>query len=117
MPTNKKSSRKGQKTPPSTPISLENIVITLTGVGDLIDVRFKIDPKMKLPGPVYIQDESSGKIGRVAAVPKIGQLLSRKQAVGNYAYGIFLNPDDVVKSGSLVTFVSGGFRQEHIQVY
>jgi hypothetical protein len=116
MPT-KNSSRKGQKAPPFTPISLEQIVITLTGVGDLIDVRFKIDSKMKLPGPVYIQDESSGKIGRVAAVPKIGQLLSRKQAVGNYAYGIFLNPDDVVKSGSMVTFVSGGYRKEHIQVY
>jgi hypothetical protein len=117
MTTSKNSSKKGQKKPLPPNISLQNVVITLTGVGDLIDVRFKVDAKMKLPGPVYIQDESTGKIGRVAAVPKIGQILSRKQAVGNYAYGIFLNPDDVVKTGSLVTFVSGGFRLEHIPVF
>ena len=117
MTTPTRRNRNGQKKPLPTPLSLEEIMITLTGVGDLIDVRFKIDAKMKLPGPVYVQDEGTGKIGRVATVPKIGQILSRKQAVGKYAYGIFLNPDDVVKTGSLVTFVSGGYRKEHIQVY
>jgi hypothetical protein len=117
MSTSKKRIRKGQEKRLSTPPFLEEIMVTLTGVGDLIDVRFKVDAKMKLPGPVYVQDEGTGKIGRVATVPKIGQILSRKQAVGNYAYGIFLNPDDVVKTGSLVTFVSGGYRKEHIKVY
>jgi hypothetical protein len=119
MCPNKKQDRKGQKTPDPVPSPTfsEEVYVSLTGVGDLIDVRFKIDEKMRRPGPLYVQDEASGKMCRVASAPKIGLLMSgRKKIIGTHAYGIFINTDDTVKSGSLITFAYGEFRREHIRV-
>jgi hypothetical protein len=94
----------------------DDFCVSLSGVGDLIDVRFKIDAKMKQPGPFYLIDEASGRILRAATMPKIGVLANRKSKAGNNGFGIFLNPDDTIKSGSFVTFVCGGYRKEHIAV-
>jgi hypothetical protein len=117
MPRIKTTNKRGgpNKISPN-PISLEEVIISLSGAGDLLDVRFKVNEKMKTPGPVYIVDEETGKIGRVVQVPKIGNVLTRRQTVGDFAYGIFLNPEDVIKSGSLVTLVSGSYKKEHIKV-
>jgi hypothetical protein len=112
-----KNSRSKQEVPnPTAPSFFDDVMIGLTGVGDLVHVRFKIDQKMKLPGPFYLQDEKTGKIARAAMMPKIGALASRKGKAGNSGYGVFLNPDDEIKQGSLVTFVSGGYKKEHITV-
>ena len=117
MPQPKKTSRKKASKPlPTQPIFYEDIAASLTGIGDLIDVHFKIDPKMKMPGPFYIIDEQTAKIGRPATMPKIGKIASGKSKVGSIGFGIFLNPDEVIKQGSLVTFVSGGYIREHITV-
>jgi hypothetical protein len=112
--------RKSRKEPtqlnPTPPSFFDDIIVSLTGVGDLVDVRFKLDPTMRQPGPFYLLDEKSGKICRAAAMPKIGTLALKKSKNGTTGFGIFLNYDDAVQPGSLVTFVSGGFRREHITV-
>jgi hypothetical protein len=109
--------RTGLKKPDPAPTFSQDVVISLSGVGDLLDVRFKITPQMKTGGQVYVQDEATGKICKVANVPKIGTLLSgRRTAPGDYGYGIFLNMEDVVKKGSLVTFIHGTYKKEHIPV-
>ena len=115
---------KGQEPNPATSSFSDEVIISLSGVGDLLDVRFKIDPRMKTPGPIYIQDEATGTKLTLANVPKIGPLISgrtpiskgRHQPVSNCGFGLFLNMEEVVKHGSLVTFVSGGYRKEHIPV-
>jgi hypothetical protein len=114
--TPKKSRSKQIMPNPTAPSFFEGVIVGLTGIGDLVDVRFKIDQKMKLPGPFYLRDEKTGKIARPAMMPKIGVLAKRRGKTGNSGYGIFLNPDDEIKSGSLVTFVSGGYVKEHITV-
>ena len=101
---------------PTPPSFLDDVMVGLTGIGDLVHVRFKIDQKMKLPGPFYLKDEKTGKIARAAMMPKIGALASRRGKAGKNGYGVFLNPDDEIKQGSLVTFVSGGYTKEHITV-
>ncbi len=112
-----RKSRKEPTTPsPTQPSFFDDVVIGLTGIGDLVDVRFKIDKKMRLPGPFYLQDEKTGKIARPACMPKIGALASRRGKPGNNGYGIFLNPDEELKQGSRVTFVSGGYKKEHLLV-
>jgi hypothetical protein len=116
------TSRKKNGTRPKQPVPipssfLEDVLVSLAGIGDLVHVYYKMENKMKVPGPVYIQDETTGKIGKVIAVPKIGALMSsRRNKPGNYGFAIFLNPEDVIKTGSLVTFVSGEYRKEHIPV-
>ncbi len=89
-------------------------MISICGVGDLVNARFKIDEKMKRPGPIYLQDESTGKMCKVAVTPKIGPLMSSRKKLGNYAFCIFNNTDDAIKVGSPVTLVLGEFRKEHI---
>ncbi len=116
---------KGEPANPN-PSSFSNeVVVSLSGVGDLLDVRFKIDPLMRVPGPIYIQDEATTKLCKLANVPKIGPLISgskelhrsKKTTPSGYGYGLFLNMDETVKRGSLVTFVYGGYKKEHIPVY
>ena len=114
--TPRKSRKEPKQLNPTTPSFFDDVIIGLTGIGDLVDVRFKIDQKMKLPGPFYLQDEKTGKIARPACMPKIGPLVSRRGKAGNSGYGIFLNPDDEIKQGSKLTFVSGGYKKEHIVV-
>lgn len=91
-------------------------IIRLSGGGDFIDVRFKVNAEMKHPGPAYLMDEKTGKIATVASVPKIGLLMSRRSKVGKTAYLFLKNPDNAIKAGSLVTLVIGQFRKEHIPV-
>ena len=113
--TIKRQSGIGQERPnPTTQPFLPEIIISICGVGDLVDVRFKVDEKMKRPGPVYIQDEATGKMCNLAVTPKIGPLRSSRRKPGNYAYCIFQNTDEVIKLGSPVTFVIGEYRKEHI---
>jgi hypothetical protein len=117
---------KGQQPNPiPSSFSDEEVVVSLSGAGDLLDARFKIDPKMKIPGPIYLQDEATGKTLRVANVPKIGPLMSGSKELRRggkapptgFGFGLFLNMEEVVKQGSLVTFVHGGYKKEHIKVY
>jgi hypothetical protein len=114
--TPRKRRKEQKQLNPTTPSFFDDVTIGLSGIGDLVDVRFKIDQKMRLPGPFYVQDEKTGKIARPACMPKIGALASRRGKPGNSGYGIFLNPDDEIKQGSMVTFVSGGYKREHILV-
>jgi hypothetical protein len=109
---------KGKKPNPNPSSFSDEVVVSLSGAGDLIDVRFKIDPKMKIPGQVYLQDEATGKMCKIANVPKIGVLMSgRKAPPGDWGFGIFINPDDEIKQGSLVTFSHGQYKKEHIKVF
>lgn len=62
-------------------------------------------------------DERTGRICNVAVTPKIGPLMSSRKKLGNYAFCFFNNPDFIVKLGSTVTFVMGGYRKEHVPVY
>jgi hypothetical protein len=113
----KTKSRTTLKRAVPTPTSFfDDIIVSLTGIGDMIDVRFQIDEKMKLPGGFYIIDEKTQKIGRPAAMPKIGMLANKKAKIGNGGFAIFWNPDEIIHMGSLVTFVCGGYRREHITV-
>ena len=115
--TPKQKSRSKQEMPnPTEPSFFSDVLVGLTGIGDLLHVQFKIDQKMKLPGPFYVQDEKTGKIAHAAMMPKIGALASRRGKAGKCGYGVFLNPDDEIKQGSLVTFVSGEYKKEHITV-
>jgi hypothetical protein len=114
--TQRKSRGKPQALNPTIPSFFDDVMVGLTGVGDLLHVAFKVDQKMKLPGPFYLKDEKTGKIARAAMMPKIGALASRRGKPGNRGFGVFLNPDDEIKQGSLVTFVSGGYIKEHITV-
>jgi hypothetical protein len=123
--TSKTNKGKGPEPNPTPSSFSDEVVVSLSGVGDLLDVRFKIDPKMKIPGPTYIQDEATGKMCQIANVPKIGPLMSGSKELrrrGNapptgFGYGLFLNMEEVVKQGSLVTFARGGYKKEHIKVY
>jgi hypothetical protein len=117
--TQTKKRKEPQQLVPTQPFLFDDILVSLTGIGDMVDVRFKIDPKMCLPGGFYVIDEKSGKIGRPATMPKIGTLANkakRKSKEGATGFGIFWNPEEVIQPGSLVTFVSGGYRREHIPV-
>jgi hypothetical protein len=117
MTQHKKTIRKEPKQlNPTQPIFFDDIVVSLAGIGDLVDVHFKIDPKMRMPGPFYIIDEKTSKIGRPASMPKIGKIASGRSKTGSIGFGIFLNPDDEIKPGSLITLVSGGYIKEHITV-
>lgn len=111
-----KTKRGGRKTPPKPPFFNDSVSIRLTGAGDLIDVRYRVTPDMMTPGPIFIKDESTGKIATILSVPRIGKLMTRTSTVKNFGYGIFLNPGDCIKSGSSVTLVVGGFKREHIIV-
>jgi hypothetical protein len=112
----KKSKGRATEIPP-TPILFENdVTIRLTGAGDLIDVRYKVEKEMNNPGPVYLQDETTGKMAGILSVPRIGRLMSRRSKINHIAYGIFINPEESIKVGSPVTLVVGGIRKEHIIV-
>jgi hypothetical protein len=124
--TKKPEEGKISDSPPSTlSSSPDEVVVSLSGAGDLLDVRFKVDPKMRIPGPIHIQDEATGKFCKVANVPKIGVLMSGSKELkrrgkappSGYGFGIFLNMEQIVKQGSLVTFVHGGYKKEHLSVY
>lgn len=80
----------------------------------MLNARFTVDEKMRQPGPIYLQDEKTGKICRMAVTPKIGPLMSSRRKAGNSAFCFFQNPDFAVKPGSTVTFVMGNYRKEHI---
>jgi hypothetical protein len=99
---------------PTTQSFLPEIMISICGAGDLIHARFQVDSKMKLPGPIYLQDESTGKICVIAVTPKIGPLMSSRKKPGNYAFCVFNNNDDSIKVGSPVTLIVGEFRREHL---
>jgi hypothetical protein len=114
MSEKKPSGTKQEQPNPTTQPFLPEIMISICGEGDLINARFKIDEKMKRPGPIYIQDEATGKICNVAVTPKIGPLMSSRKKLGNYAFCIFNNIDNVIKVGSPITLVLGEFRKEHI---
>ena len=102
---------------PTNQLFLPEIIVSISGTGDLITARFRIDEKMRRPGPIYLQDERTGKTCKIAVTPKIGPLMSsRRKKPGNYAFCIFNNIDFVVRPNSHVTFVIGEFRKEHIQV-
>jgi hypothetical protein len=117
MPPRKKNGTRLKQPVPIPSSFSDDVLVSLAGIGDLIHVYYKMENKMKALGPVYVQDETTGKIGKVIAVPKIGALMSsRRSKQGNYGFAIFLNPEDVIKNGSLVTFVSGEYRKEHIPV-
>jgi hypothetical protein len=111
-----KQSGKGQIEPnPTSQPFLPDIQISLAGAGDLLHARFKVEEKMKRPGPIYVQDEKTGKRCNMAVAPKIGPLMGSRRKLGNYAFCIFHNTDFAVRPGSQVTFVSGEYRKEHIQ--
>jgi hypothetical protein len=118
--TAKQECGKGSNRPVPQPSFLQDIIVSLAGAGDIINARFQVNEKMKQPGPTYLQDEKTGTICKVIAAPKIGLLMTRisgrRKNLGNYAYGIFDNPNYVVRPGSLVTFVAGEYRKEHIPV-
>jgi hypothetical protein len=101
---------------PTPQLSLPEILISICGAGDIINARFKVDEKMKRPGPIYLQDERTGKICRVSVTPKIGPLMSSRRKTGNYAFCFFENNDFAIRPNSPVTFVIGEYRKEHIQV-
>jgi hypothetical protein len=94
---------------------LPEIIVSLCGAGDLINARFRVDEKMKRPGPIYLQDEKTGKICKIAVTPKIGPLMSSRRKPGNYAFCIFHNTDFAVRPSSPVTLVVGEYRKEHIE--
>jgi hypothetical protein len=104
-----------QASPTNQPF-LPEIIVSICGAGDLIHARYKIEDKMKHPGQIYLQDEKTGKICKLTVAPKIGPLMSSRRKTGNYAFCIFNNIDFAIRPSSLVTFVIGDYRQEHIPV-
>ena len=85
-------------------------------MGDLLHVQYKVTEQME-GGPLYVQDEKTGAICKLLAVPKLGSLTSKGNEPGKYGFAIFFNPDNVVNYESKVTFVAGEFRKEHLPVY
>ena len=104
------------KRSPNPPSLTEDVTIRLSGAGDLIDARFKTTSETLEPGPIYLKDEATGKIATLVSVPRIGRLISRKTKLNNFSYGLFINPQDSIKAGSLVTLVVGCFKKEHVIV-
>ena len=115
-----KTERRGKKkelNPASTSLFFnDSVLVRLSGVGDFVDVRFKVTPEMLLPGPIFIQDEKTGKVVTVPAVPKIGRLMTGKTKVDNTGFILFKNLDKLIKKKSLITLVIGQFKKEHIKI-
>jgi hypothetical protein len=114
--TQKKTSGKEKKPNPTTQPFLPEILISIGGAGDLLTARYQVEDKMKRPGPIYLQDEKTGKVCKITVAPKIGPLMSSRRKTGNSGFCIFQNTDFAVRPGSLVTFVIGDYRKEHIKV-
>ena len=95
---------------------VSKVVISLCGDGDLINARFTVTPEMKRPGEIYMKDEVTGYVCRAAVLPKLGMVMSSRKTAGKSGYCMFKNTDYVIKEGSLVTLVIGGFREEHLPV-
>jgi hypothetical protein len=105
-----------RKSKPPNQLFSPDFEISLCGAGDLLNARFKVEDSMKKPGPIYLQDEKTGKICRMTVAPKIGPLMSSRKKSGNSAFCFFDNVDFTVKPGSTVTFVMGDYKKEHIIV-
>jgi hypothetical protein len=116
MPKKKQSGIEQKQASPINQPFFPEIIVSLAGAGDLIHAKYKIADKMKRPGPIYLQDEKTGKICKLAVTPKIGPLMSSRRRMGNYAFCVFNNTDFAIRPNSLVTFVIGDYRQEHIPV-
>jgi hypothetical protein len=116
MTEKKPSGTEEKQASPTNQPFLPEIIVSICGAGDLIHARYKIDDKMKRPGSIYLQDEKTGKICKLAVTPKIGPLMSSRRKSGNYAFCVFNNTDFAIRPNSLVTFVIGDYRQEHIPV-
>jgi hypothetical protein len=101
---------------PTTQPFFPDITVSLAGDGDLIYVAFKVDPLMKRPGQISIQDEETGKILRPAVVPKIGMLVSNRKRPGTSGYCIINNTNYDIKPGSRVTVTIGEYRKENLVV-
>jgi hypothetical protein len=112
----KKQSGSKHKPNPTNQLFSPDFEVSLCGAGDLLNARFKVEDNMRKPGPIFLQDEKTGKICRMTVAPKIGPLMSSRKKSGNSAFCFFENVDFVVKPGSTVTFVMGDFRKEHITV-
>jgi hypothetical protein len=110
----KKTGSRAARSP--TPLSSKDVTIRLTGAGDLIDARFRTTPESLAPGPIYLQDEATGIIATLVSVPRLGRLVTRRAKVKAFSYGLFINPQDSIKAGSIVTLVVGGFKKEHLTV-
>jgi len=103
---------------PSSPSSFrkDDVIAHLSGARDFIDVRFRVTPEMAGASQLYILDESTGKIGTVGAVPKIGRLMTQNSRAGGFAFILFRSPDNAIKAGSLITLVVGSYKRERIPV-
>jgi hypothetical protein len=112
----KKQSGKRWKPKPTNQLFSPDFEISLCGAGDLLNARFKVEDSMRKPGPIYFKDEKTEKICQMTVAPKIGPLMSSRKKAGNSAFCFFNNDEFAVKPGSLVTFVMGEFRKEHIPV-
>jgi hypothetical protein len=85
-------------------------------MGDLIDVRFRVTRAIKELSPALLIDEATGKTSTVGMVPRIGALMTHHPRVGGSGFLLFMNPDNVIKTGSLVTLVLGSYQKKHIRV-
>jgi hypothetical protein len=112
----KNQSGSRRKPNPTNQLFSPTFEVSLAGAGDLINARFKVEDSMKRPGPIYLQDDKTGKKLGMTVAPKIGPLMSSRKKSGNFAFCFFNNVDFIVRPGSTVTFVMGDYRKEHIIV-
>ena len=112
----KKQSGVRSKPKPTNQLFSPDFEVSLCGAGDLLNARFKVEDKMKKPGPIFLQDEKTGKICRMTVTPKIGPLMNSRKKSGNSAFCFFDNVDFAAKPGSTVIFVMRDYRKEHIAV-
>ena len=120
MRSHKKSGREvgGQKSPRAAapPFSKSDVVATLSGIGDLVDVRYRVKKGMARMSPILLIDEKTGKFSTVGTVPRVGMLMTRNPKVDRVGFLLFTNPENVVKAGSLVTLIVGSYTKRHIRV-
>lgn len=98
--------------------------IRLTEAGHLIDFRYKIvDPEKAKPlvdpgVKSYLVDQASGARLSVPDMPKVGSLRGKTRfpEANKVYYVLFGNTGQVVKPGSKVTVVIGGFKVEDLVV-
>ncbi len=97
--------------------------IRMSAAGLMLDFRYKVlDPKRAAPlldrqiWP-YLIDQASGTSVPIQTMPALGRLRqnTRKPEAGRVYFMMFNNPG-ILKAGSKVTVVVGGFRAEDLTV-
>lgn len=103
---------------------LRIVRLAVVADGGIIDLRYQVldpakaEPVLDPTQPAFLQEESTGQVVSTARLPKIGELRQKLQQSNPdrvYFMG-FGNSGGIIKSGSRVSLILGGYRLEQLVV-